>query len=492
MSPQATRSAPPEPIPLPARASLSSRWTLGAILLLAASLRLLGLRSYVFSQDELYTVIESTKLFHSPLRPGIGARPLYYLLEHVLLGVWPPTPLAMRVAPFVFGVLGVWLTWLVGKIVIGEVGGLLAAFLLAISPWHLFASGMARYWSLVYLMTALGYLALHRAEQRGRTRDCVLAVAVWVLASATHPTTLFPLVGAALALRLVRPDGSIGWRWPSPQVWKALWVPLALCLLGGYAALALSGNGSAVRNFSGRGSLATLRLLPAMVQWMTPTVFVLGAAGALALALLGSNAERRCWGLMAVLGCGSAMTLLVIASTITDVYAEYGMAMLPLLFVSGGALVQLVYEGLSAALRRLFAGAATVVLAAGIVPGTVSHLSDGTRFDYRLAFQFIRTHAPDVAVVTWPLVVQQYYASDLRASELTPDTVALHSLLQRQHDLWAVVSVQRYGIVTDDGGNLAAWLLRRCRLAFSHQRPRLDYRLYRVDLYRCAADSLLR
>jgi hypothetical protein len=483
-------SAPPKPVPLPARVSLSSRWALGAILLLAASLRLVGLRSNIFAQDELYTVIESTKLFHSSLRPGIGARPLYYLLEHVLLGVRPPTPLALRVVPFVFGVLGVWLTWLVGKIVIGEVAGLLAAFLLAISPWHLFASGMARYWSLVYLLTALGYLALHRAEQRGRTQDYVVAVTVWVLAAATHPTILFPFVGAVLALRLVQPDGQIGWRWPSRQAWKALWVPLALCLLAGYAALVLSGNGAAVRNFAGRGSLATLRLLPAMVQWMTPTTFVLGAVGALAMARLGSNAGRRRWGLMAVLGCGSAMTLLVVASTVTDVYADYGMAMLPLLMVSGGALVQLGYEGMSAS-RGPFAGAVTVLLAAGILPESVSHLSDGTRFDYRSAFQFIQAHDRDVAVVTWPLVLQQHYAPDLHAFELTPDSVALHSLLEQRRDFWAVISVQRYGIVMDDRGELAAWLPRHCRLAFSHERPRLDYRRYRVELHRCRAGFLV-
>src|SRR2546426_6123023 len=72
------------------------------------------------------------------------------------------------------------------------------------------------------------------------------------------------------------------------------------------------------------------------------------------------------------------------------------------LFVSAGARVQLGREAMSAR-RGLFAGVATVTLAAGIVPSTVSHLSDGSRFDYRPAFQFIRTHGSDVPVVTWPI-----------------------------------------------------------------------------------------
>ncbi|OLC77092.1 MAG: hypothetical protein AUH78_05220 [Gemmatimonadetes bacterium 13_1_40CM_4_69_8] len=485
------RYPPSEPVALVARSSASSRWAPGAILLLAAALRLVGLRSNSFFQDELYTVEEATNLFHSTAQPGIWARPFYYVVQHMLLALAPPTPLALRLLPFVLGVLGVWLTWLVGKRVLGEVAGLVAAFLLAITPWHLFVSGMARYWSLVYVLAALGYLALHQAEQLGRTRDCVLAVVVWTVAAATHPTALFPLPGVVLALRLVGPDGGLAWHWPSRRAWQTLWLPLALSLLAEYTALALSGHQAHLRNFYGRGSLATLRLVPAMVEWMTPTAFTLGVVGALGLALLGSLPERRRWGLMAVLGCGSAMTLLVVASTVTDVYPLYGMAMLPLLFVSAGALVQLGCEAMSAR-RGLFAGVATVTLAAGIVPSTVSHLSDGSRFDYRPAFQFIRTHGSDVPVVTWPIVLQRYYAPDLRAYDLSSDTVGLHSFHTQHQDLWAVVSVQRYGVVMDDRGDLAAWLLRHCRLAFSHQRPRLDYRLYRVDLYRCRADSLLR
>ena len=171
MSRPAMRYPPSEPVALVARSSASSRWAPGAILLLAAALRLVGLRSNSFFQDELYTVEEATNLFHSTAQPGIWARPFYYVVQHMLLALAPPTPLALRLLPFVLGVLGVWLTWLVGKRVLGEVAGLVAAFLLAITPWHLFVSGMARYWSLVYVLAALGYLALHQAEQLGRTRD---------------------------------------------------------------------------------------------------------------------------------------------------------------------------------------------------------------------------------------------------------------------------------------------------------------------------------
>src|SRR2546428_13664075 len=89
------------------------------------------------------------------------------------------------------------------------------------------------------------------------------------------------------------------------------------------------------------------------------------------------------------------MTLLGVAPPVTDVCPLCGMAMLPLLFVSAGALVQLGCEAMSAR-RGVFAGVAKVTLAAGIVPSTGSHLSDGARFDYRPAVPFIRTPGSDV------------------------------------------------------------------------------------------------
>src|SRR5256885_16773977 len=186
----------------------------------------------------------------------------------------------------------------VGKVVLGDVAGLVAAFLLAISPWHMFASGEARYWALVYALTALGYRALLQAEQADRAKDLVLAVVTWVLAAATHPSTMFPFVGVVLAVRLVRPDGRIGWVWPTRSAWTRLWIPLGLCLFAGYVTLALTGHQGALRNFTGRGALATLRLVPAMVQWMTPTAFALGALGAVVLLSPGMAAERRRWGVM--------------------------------------------------------------------------------------------------------------------------------------------------------------------------------------------------
>ncbi len=223
------------------------------ILALAAGLRASGLRRFPFEQDELYTILESTHLFDVQLRPGIEARPLYYLIQHPLLSIFPESPLALRALPFLFGMLGIVVTWRLAERVAGRTAGLAAALLLTLSPWHLYASGMARYWSLVYLLSALFLLLLARALVTDRGRDYLAALVPLVLGSATHPSFVFPMAGAVLGTCLVRPEGRIGWSWPTLRAWTHLWIPYASLLGVGLATLRWMENETALRNWSGRG-----------------------------------------------------------------------------------------------------------------------------------------------------------------------------------------------------------------------------------------------
>jgi hypothetical protein len=470
----------------PTRGGWSSGSILGALLALGLTLRVIGLTSFIFEQDELYSIVESRALYASPLQPGIGARPLYYLIQHVVLELFPATPLSLRALPLLFGVLGIWATWALARQLFGGGAAALAAFLVAISPWHVHASGMARYWSLVYLLSALFCLALARASTTERPRAYHLALVVFLAGALSHPTFLFPAAGVALGLCCVRESGRLAWRWPSRAAWVHLWIP-ALAFLGlACAVLLLRHEASSVRNFSGRGHLAALRLLPAMVEWMTPTVAAAGGLGALVVWKGRGGLQQGRWGGVALLACLFSCSVLYAAALVTNVYADYGIAILPLVYVSAGGLIQLAGERFGAG-RWVLGAVSAVILAAGILPSTVSNLYDGMRFDYRPAFSEISASGTRIPVLTWPLVLQRYYAPALRAEELVLDRASLDAALRRYADFWAVVSVQRYGILKDDSGEGAAWLAEHCRLHSSHQRARLDYRVYRVDLYRCRA-----
>ena len=471
------------------RAAIPSPWewlTLGAVVVLASVLRLYGALAFPFEQDELYTLLESRDLFQTTLQPGIEARPLYYLLQHPLLTLLPASEVSLRLLPLLFGVLGIWVTWELGRRSLGVTAGLIAAFLVAVSPWHIHASGMARYWSLIYLLAALSYLLLPAAYASDRPRPYLLSLLVLLLGTATHPSFVFPVLGVVVALSLVSEGHARRWRWPTARAWLHLWGPYVLFLALAFGLLLAGGNEGALRNWAGRGAAASLRLIPAMIQWMTVTVFVAGAVGALLLLRSPGLAERR-WGAMALLGTSLTMMVLLAASLVTDVYADYATAALPLVFVSAGGLVQLGVRVVNAPSRTVAAWVAATVLFAGVVPSTLSHLIDGTRFDYRPAFQYIARVEPTRPVVTDPIILQRWYAAELDGRPLFRGGAYLDSLVRAEGDVWAVISESRYGIIGDHGGVLSRWLGEYCRTAATHERPRLDYRTYRVRVLRCTA-----
>jgi hypothetical protein len=443
----------------------------------AAALRWHGLDFFPLEQDELYTLRDARHL-HASLRP------LYFVLQRVLLSVHEPTPLFLRLPAWLFGIGGVWVTWLLARSQFGSTAGLVAAVMVAISPWHLYASQFARYWSLLYLLAATTYLLLLRARASQRRRTYALTCLVMLLGSFTHPTFMFPLVGVIAALHTVWGRGGVRLHWPSRRAWAFLWAPYIAVVFGSYLLLQVAAPDAGLIAPSGRGLAATLRIVPAMIQSLSPGVAVAVVVVATYLAFGGTENAERTWGTMTLFGCSTTVLGLLLVGFRTEVYADYAMSMLPLVFVTVGAAAAYLHRSLGSS-GAWVAGAATAVVAAGVSPGTVSHLIDGSRFDYRPAYRHIAAVDPDLLVLTWPVALQAYYRPGLRVRELTLDADALDRILATEKDFWAVVSVKRYGITGDLQGVDTGWLPEHCRLVNSHMRPRFDYRIYRVDLYRC-------
>jgi uncharacterized membrane protein len=457
-------------------------------MLLAVLLRVYEVFRFPFEQDELYTIDEATNLFHTHLLPGIQARPFFFLLEHPFLGLAAPSAPYLRLLPLLFGVAGVWVVWKLARDLAGPIAGLIALILVAISPWHLYASGFARYYSLLCLLAALVYWQLPRAYDADQPRSYLAVLVPLFLGTWTHPSFVFPMIGVALAVSIFQTDGSTRFRWPTRTAWTWLWGPfLGLSILV-LVAMRILHHSTNVANGGDRGLLATLRLVPAMVDWMTLLVTASFVAG-VGLMLRSDSGVTRRFGWMAVFGAVFTMVALFVLSFRTAIYADYGIAALPLVLVVAAYPVAWLAENLPTGRAAAGATAVAWILVIGILPSTASHLSDGTRFDYRPALRQINATDPTIEVLTWPIAIQRAYDPGLHSREIPTSAARLDSALVQYHDLWAIVSVKRYGIVGDDTGGMAVWLRQNCRQKDEYQRPRLDYRIYRVDLWRCTAGT---
>ncbi len=456
-----------------------------ALLAVAAAFRVPGVMGHIFDQDELYTLVESTHLFSTTLEPGIEARPVYYLLQHALLGVVPHTEIGLRILPMVFGLAGVLLTWWIATRLAGRTAGLMAGILVAAAPWHVYVSSTARYYSLVYLLAAgFFYCFLRAARDSNGWKWHVSAVTCLILGASTHPTFVFPafagsalVVVAAWALR--RLNGVSPWR-----LIGGVAVPFAVFLSIAFGILVSIGRETAVRNLEGRGITAVLNLIPGVIEWISPLLLVAALVASFGLLRHSSRTSDLVWSLMALGGIIGTLVILFVAALVTNSYPYYATAMLPLIFVTLGVGIARLTALLPT--RRGWAAAALVViLLAGISPGAVSQLTHGTKFDYRPALEQARAETDGDLVLAWPIIVQRYYAPDLRSREFRPNPDYLAGILAAEGSFWAIASRRRHGLVGDAGDAARRWLSRECEEVNSFQGRRFDFRLYEVILYRC-------
>ncbi|MCU0621047.1 MAG: glycosyltransferase family 39 protein [Gemmatimonadales bacterium] len=454
---------------------------LGLLLLCAVLLRAWGLASFPLEQDEMYTELESEELYQTGLKPGIDARPLYYVVQHAVPDGALYPDLRLRVLPLAFGVLGVVVAWALGRWLFGPVGGLVSGWMVALSPWHLYISGMARYWSLVFLLALLAAWALLRALETDERRDYLLALLLMVAGLVTHPTFVVGMAGAVPAALVVRRDGRLGLPWPTRAGWLWLFAPLLLVGLWFRWFMQAGRTADPVLNWAGRGLGASLRLVPGVVQWATPGVFV--AAGCAILAGLAAESARvRRWSFMAGGSALVGLPLLMAASFRTNIYSDYAVAIVALLLVACGGVALVVLNTAGTVVAGL-------ILAAGVLPSTASHLLDGTRLDFRPAFARIRDAGPGAMVLVKPIIQARRYAPELREVETIERRAALDSVARGEPWVWLVTSRQRTGLQFDADRSVSSFIAERCRPEGSWERTRFDFRAHRVELYRCAVPT---
>ena len=125
-----------------------------------------------------------------------------------------PTRLAGRWASALAGVALIWVTWLVGRIIVGSEGALLGALLVAVMPMSVQAAHLATVDGLLGLWYALALYASVMVVERAEVRDYVLAGVAIGLAVATKINGLFLFLPLCLAhlLREAQPISMAGIR----------------------------------------------------------------------------------------------------------------------------------------------------------------------------------------------------------------------------------------------------------------------------------------
>ncbi len=190
---------------------LSSIGLLALILVLGFGLRLYGLGDESLWLDEGTSVrtasLPTGELLARLARPDTPP-PLFHLLLHVWIKRFGDSEAAVRLLPLLFGVLSVFMVYKVGRLLFGARTGLLAALLVAASPFHIQFSQEARMYSLMVFLVLASYYFFLRLLQEGARGPRLAYVLFSVLLLYTHVYGWFFLGAQAasyLTLLLARP-----------------------------------------------------------------------------------------------------------------------------------------------------------------------------------------------------------------------------------------------------------------------------------------------
>ncbi|MCA9918317.1 MAG: glycosyltransferase family 39 protein [Anaerolineales bacterium] len=140
------------------------------IILLAFGLRLFGLAQQSLWWDELKTWERATLPLQEMFTSIIGIRdqvPFYYLLMRFWTNIGPESPI-LRLFSVFWGTISVALIYKIGRRLDGVSTGLLAAFLLAISPFHIWYSQEVRMYALLPALLLLVHIFLLCLIQQNR------------------------------------------------------------------------------------------------------------------------------------------------------------------------------------------------------------------------------------------------------------------------------------------------------------------------------------
>ena len=141
-----------------------------------------------------------------------GAPPLFYVLLHFWMGIFGSSDLAVRSLSGVMGVATVPLAWVAGRRLGGRVIGFSAMILVATSPFAVRYDTETRMYSLVALLTVLGYLALDRALRRPTAGNLMAVGAITGLLLYSHYWSIYLIASTLVWLAFQSWRGRAVWR----------------------------------------------------------------------------------------------------------------------------------------------------------------------------------------------------------------------------------------------------------------------------------------
>ena len=202
------------------------RWLILPIVALAFVVRLYRLDVQSLWFDESLSALFSSEPFtlsvRAMLEEGLHHSPLYYILLRPF-AAFGFSEFSLRFLSVVLGVLAVPLLSQLGRLTVGSKAGLLAAFLLAINPFHVWYSQEARMYTLLVVASIGAMLFLVRSLQSAKLWNWLgLASFVSIGINTHHFAFFIPLIQFVFIVLSLRRNYRLLRAWVGSQLMAGL------------------------------------------------------------------------------------------------------------------------------------------------------------------------------------------------------------------------------------------------------------------------------
>jgi mannosyltransferase len=469
---------------------------LAGILLLTIGLRFYRLGAWNFEATEMFTLRDSVRpQFHNP-------RPLGYLLNYFLvLPIHPLDEFGLRFMPALVGVITVPVFYLVARRLAGARAALFGAGFLALSPLHVFYSQFARYWSLVFLFSAVYPYALYLGVRERNPRYFVLGLVTLVLAVLSHPVAILLIGGPAiwLAVRYCRPS-YVRQAWAHPRLrWAMVAAGVLLVLLAMRVVPYLHGWVSYHDKNPGMGQFLLgpkwangPKQMVLMLAFLESLTWPLALAAAAGTYLLWRERDRPLGTLLTSLVLFQ-LGFIALVSTRAPVSTYYLVPAAPAFYLAAGVFFDRLCE-VEWRLRPRWLMPAVIALAflTACMPTLISQYRNGRRYDFRGVAEWLtpQLSRADVVFSDQPMVLA-HYLKTVEVQKLRQDPTALRDSLADLRrsgagTLWIVAPQPAHAFRTNlKAGGLADWMYGNCQLRSTIGQGRLDFRQQYLQVFRC-------
>jgi mannosyltransferase len=370
---------------------------LAAITLVAAGLRFYNLGEWGFWIDEVLTqgyVLRDQGSLWFP----ISFRMIYVSLMVLGISDW-----SVRLVPALIGIITIPALFFPMRKFFGPVVALLAVALLALSPWHLYWSQNARFYTALLLFYALGSFAFFQWLETDRLRYLFLAGVMMLFAAMERLNTVYfgPVVVLYLLALLKLPFGKPA----GLNLRNLLLMAVPVLLVGFYLVFGIGAISDFATWIYGRVH-NPIRVLMSLIYDIGLPLFLLGLFGGAYLLQ-----QRSRLGLFIVLNALVPVILLTITASFTQSFSRYAFMAMPFWAVLGAVAAKELFAQSQKHVKVLALGVVLVLFADAASQNVLYYgFQNGNRENFKDAFAMVQERGlpTDHVVSTRPEIAAHY------------------------------------------------------------------------------------